>query len=78
MGQQSSGPDSLVDDVRGHQCLRQRLAAITDPLAADMPFDRKHTRSVVQFFTHLCADPTPLATTAALLVFQLMSDIGAG
>jgi hypothetical protein len=39
LGQQATGGDALVDDLRGDRRLHQRLAGRADPLAADVALD---------------------------------------
>ncbi len=56
----------LVDHVGRHRCLHDALAALADPLAADMALDGEHARLVVQLLGHVLADALHgLAATTA-------------
>ena len=57
--------DALVDDVRIHGRLHQRLAFGADPLASDMAFHREDARGVVQLLADVLADALHRATTFA-------------
>ncbi|MNP23841.1 hypothetical protein D3C76_1165660 [compost metagenome] len=63
VGQQPSGRDTLVDDLRRNRCLNQRFAVIADPFATHMAFDGEHTGRVVQLLADILADALEYAAT---------------
>ncbi len=77
MGEQAGGRDALVDHMRRHRCLHQGFALGTGPLAADVTFDRKGARRVVQFLGDIFANALHLAATGAGGRFRLVVNLGA-
>src|ERR1700722_12119676 len=75
MHQQGDRRDALVDDVRRHWCLDQRLAATADPLAADMTLYRKHSWAVIELLADILADTLQTAAAAALGTLWLVRDV---
>ena len=73
--QESYGRDALVDDVRRHRCLDQRLAVAADPLAAHMTLDREHAWGVIQLLADFLADTLQTAAAAALSTLGLVRDV---
>ncbi len=61
--QQAGGRHPLVDDVRRHRRLHQRLARLAHPFAAHMALDREHARLIVELLGDVLADA--LQRTAA-------------
>jgi len=56
----------------------QGVALAADPLAADMAFNSKHARHIIQLLADVFADAFELAPTAALGVLGLVMDQCAG
>ncbi len=56
LGQQARSGDALVDNVRRHRRLHQRLALGADPLATYVAFHREHAGHVVELLGHVFAD----------------------
>ena len=77
MGEQPSGRDALVDNVRRNRCLDQRFAVITDPLASDVAFNREHARRVVELFADILANTLEGAAALAVAIVGFVMDQGA-
>src|SRR5579859_1139019 len=75
--EQTGGGDALVDHMRRHRCLNQRLARLAGPLAPDMPLNREYPRRIVQLLTDVLADTHALATATAADVVRFLADVGA-
>ncbi len=75
--EQPGGGHALVDHMRWNRRLDQRLARLAHPLAADVPFHRKHARRVVQLLAHVLADPYAFATALARCAVRFVMDVGA-
>lgn len=73
VGQQTTGGDALVDDLRGHRCLGEAFAGFTGPLAADMTLYGERTRDVVELFTDIFADALELAAAGALSAVRFLA-----
>ena len=78
VGQQPSGWDALVDDLRRDWCLGQRFAVITDPFATHMAFNGKHAGRVVQLLANVLADALECAAAWAVSVVRFVMDQCAG
>jgi hypothetical protein len=66
---------SLVDDVRRPWRLLDGLAALADPLAADVALHRAHARLEVQLLGHVLADALHWCAAAAGGVLGLVADL---
>jgi hypothetical protein len=75
--QQARRGDALVDDVRGHRRLNQRLALRANPLAADVALHGEHARFVVQLLGHVLTDALQLAAADAARAVRLVVDLAA-
>ena len=73
--QQGDGRDALVDDVRGHRRLDQRLAAAADPLAADMTLDREYPWGVIELLADVLPDALQAAAAGALGALGFVCDV---
>src|SRR5580704_2073031 len=71
------GRNALVDDLRWHRRLDQRLASTTYPLAADVSLDLEHPWDVIELLAHILADALQAAAALALGIFGLVSDLAA-
>lgn len=63
VGQQPSGRDPLIDDLRRNRRLDQRFAVITDPFAPDMTLRAKHAGRIVQLLADVFTDTLEFAAT---------------
>jgi hypothetical protein len=70
--QQSRRRDPLVDDVRGHRCLHDLLAAPAHPLAANVALDREHAGLVIELLGHVLTDALHRLPAAAVGVRRLV------
>ena len=76
MGEQAGGRNAFVDHMGRHRRMYQGFALGTGPFAADVAFDRKGARRVVQFLGDVFADALHLATTGASGRFRLVVNLG--
>ncbi len=65
MREQACGGDALVDHMRIHGHLRDRLALRAGPFAADVAFDGEHAGFVVELLCDVFADALQLAAAGA-------------
>ncbi len=77
LGQQPGGGDALVDHVRCHRRLHDRLALRTGPLAAHVPLHGEHAGHVVQLLGDVLADAPHLAAAGAQGVLGFVADLPA-
>jgi len=61
--------------MRWNRRLDLRLARLAHPLAADVPFHRKHARRVVQLLAHILADAYAFATALARRAVGFVMDV---
>ena len=65
MGQQGCRRNALVNDLRRHRRLHQRLALPAGPFAADVALHRKDAGLVIELLRHVLADALQLAAATA-------------
>ena len=73
LGQQPRGRQALVDHLRRHRRLDQRLALRTGPFAANVALDMEHARGVVELLAHVLADALQRAAATAHGSLRLMA-----
>lgn len=81
LGQQASGRDALVNDVRGNRRLREGLALGARPFASDMPLHREDAGHIVQLLRHVLANALQLAAAAGRAAgggIRLMANLAPG
>ena len=74
---QSGSRDALVDHLRGHRCLDQRLAFHARPLPPHVPLDLEHARRVVELLADVFADTLQLAAAVAGRAVRLVANLDA-
>ena len=77
ISQQCRSRHALVDHLRRHGSLYQRLAGIANPFAANMALDREHARRVVELLADVLADAHAQTVAGTSQVLGLVMDLGA-
>ena len=75
--QQTRGRQTLVDHVRRHRRLQQRLTLAAHPFATHVALDTEHARRVIKLLTDVFADPRQRAAAVAACRLRLVMHFGA-
>ncbi len=74
VSQQAGSGDALFDYLRRHRRLDQRFALPAGPFPANVLFDGKHARCVVQLFADVFTNALKLAAASTLSVVWFVMD----
>ncbi|SAL88375.1 hypothetical protein AWB68_08755 [Caballeronia choica] len=76
LSQQAGGRDALVDHMRRHRSLHQRLACLARPFSPDMPLYREHAGRVIQLLADVLADTNAFAAARTDRAVRLVMKVG--